>query len=307
MGTITKTMSQPILEAYPGAERVKEFVPLGTDRPCYLSGAQIEDFNDKGYICPIDVYTPDEAEANRAYFDDLLAKALAKGWNSYGQAGWHIHCRGLHDFVTEERILGPVRDLLGPDLVCWTTHFFTKLPGDGKQVSWHQDASFWPLTPSKTVTAWLAFDDADRGNAAMQVIPGTHRLGQLPFIHSEEGENNVLDQSTVDIDSFAEPPVHLEMRAGQMSLHTDWLLHGSDANHSDRRRCGLTLRFTSPDVRNFTVPEGTGVIACGRDSSGYWQHQPRPAGEDIPDPPRPEDDWQRRSGWKRAWDDTRGR
>ena len=87
-------MSKPILEAYPGAERVKEFVPLGTDRPRHLIRDQIEDFNARGYLCPIDVYTPDEAEANRAYFDDLLANALAKGWNSYGQAGWHVHCRG---------------------------------------------------------------------------------------------------------------------------------------------------------------------------------------------------------------------
>ena len=27
-------------------------------------------------------------------------------------------------------------------------------------MSWHQDSSYWPLSPSKTVTAWLAIVDA---------------------------------------------------------------------------------------------------------------------------------------------------
>jgi len=26
------------------------------------------------------------------------------------------------------------------------------MPGDGKSVSWHQDSSYWPLSPSKAVT-----------------------------------------------------------------------------------------------------------------------------------------------------------
>ena len=209
--------------------------------------------------------------------------------------------------VADPSLLDLAAAFLGPDIALYGAHFLCKPPRDGKPVAWHQDGGYWPLEPMEALTLWVAITASTPANGCMRVIPGTHRLGQLPFIHSEEGKNNVLDQSTVDIDSFAEPPIHLEMKAGQMSLHTDWLLHGSDANRSGRRRCGLTLRFTSPDVRNFTVAEGAGVIACGRDPSGYWQHQPRPAGEDIPDPPRPEDDWQRRSGWKRAWDDAQDR
>ncbi len=291
-----------ILEAYPGAERVKAFVPLGNGQPKCLTREDVDTFNQRGYLCPLDVYSPEESRAIRDYFDDLLKNALAKGWNSYGLAGWEVSCQGLHDLITEPRILDYVQDLLGENLVCWNSHFFTKLPGDGKQVSWHQDASFWPLTPSKTVTVWLAIDDANRENAAVQVIPGTHRLGQLPFTYSSEEEENVLDQTVLALDTFEEEPAFLEMKAGQISLHTDWLLHGSEANHSPYRRCGLTMRFISPDVRNFNLEQGTAVIARGTDASGYWQHIPCPAGETIPELPKPEDDWLVRSGWKRAYD-----
>ncbi len=291
-----------ILEAYPGADRVKSFVPLGHDRPRCLTVEDIATFNQRGYLCPLDVFSPAESRAIREYFDSLLEQSLAKGWNSYGLAGWHASCQGIHALVTEPRILDYLQDLLGETLICWTTHFFAKLPGDGKRVSWHQDASFWPLTPSKTVTVWLAIDDVSAENAAMQVIPGTHRLGQLPFTYSNLEEGNVLDQTVHAVEAFDEKPVSLEMKAGQISLHTDWLLHGSEPNRSPHRRCGLTMRFVSPDVRNFTVARGTGVIARGADASGYWQHVPCPTGDTIPELPPPEDDWQQRSGWKRAYD-----
>ncbi len=48
---------------------------------------------------------------------------------------------------------------------------------------------------------------------------------------------------------FGDAPVALEMRAGQISLHSDWILHGSEPNRSDRRRCGLAMRYLSADVR----------------------------------------------------------
>ena len=45
-----------------------------------------------------------------------------------------------------------VEDIVGPNIIAWGTHFFCKMPNDPKVVPWHQDASYWPLTPSKTVT-----------------------------------------------------------------------------------------------------------------------------------------------------------
>jgi len=290
-----------IQEAFPGTERVKSFVPLGVGQPRRLTPEDIAQFNAQGYICPLDVYNPAESREIARYFDGLLDRALTKGWNSYGLLDWHTACPHIHDLVTETRILDYLQDLLGPNLICWGTHYFTKLPGDGKRVSWHQDASFWPLTPSKTVTVWLAIDDVDAENAAVQVIPGTHLMGQLPFAYSAAEEENVLDQTVTSLEDLPDP-MPMEMQAGQISLHTDWLLHGSEPNESDRRRCGLTMRFVSPDVRNVYADHPTGLISRGADPHGYWQHAPRPERETIPAPPAPEADWQRLSGWKKAYD-----
>ncbi len=188
----------------------------------------------------------------------------------------------MYDLTTDGRILDYVQDLLGEDLVCWGTHFFVKMPGDGKRVAWHQDASFWPLTPSKTVTVWLAIDDADEANGAMQVIPGSHVQGQVAYEVSRPEENNVLNQTVINPEVYGEPKVVLALKAGQMSLHTGWVLHGSEANDSNRRRCGLTLRFVSADVRAPTGWNTNSIICRGSDPSEHWVNLPRPDGEHIP-------------------------
>ena len=108
------------------------------------------------------------------------------------------------------------------------SHLCTKLPGEGKRISWHQDASYWPLTPSRVVSAWLAIDDVDVGNSAMQVIPGSHHHAQLTFHNSAEEENKVLFQTVRDAEANGDPPVALEMRVGQISPHGELIPRKED-------------------------------------------------------------------------------
>ena len=272
----------PIENAMPDLERDLTFYEVNNPSPQKLTAEQIARFNADGYIFPLDLYADDEIAERRAYFERLMAEAEAKGWNSYSINGWQARCPGIYDMALEPRILDYVQDLLGENLVCWATHYFAKMPGDGKQVSWHQDASYWPLTPSKTVTVWLAIDDADKENGAMQFIPGSHRHGQIGFEWSKAEENNVLNQSVQDAGQYGRAPVSVEMKAGQISLHSDLLLHGSEPNHSPRRRCGLTLRFAPPEVRPLRSWGRQSILARGEDAHGHWSFCPRPERDDIP-------------------------
>ena len=71
----------------------------------------------------------------------------------------------------------------------------------------------------------------------------------------------------------------VELPAGFVSIHSDLLLHGSDANESDRRRCGLTLRYCAADVRAGLDWNAKGVVVSGSDPSGHWANPPRPETE----------------------------
>ena len=175
-------------------------------------------------------------------------------------------------------------DLLGDTVVLRHSHLFAKLPGDPKRISWHQDASYWPLTPSRVVSAWLAIDDVDVDNSAMQVIGGSHHHAQLTFRDSTTAENNVLVQTVDNAAGYGDAPVALEMQAGQISLHSDWILHGSEPNRSNRRRCGLAMRYVSADVRADAGWDANSIWCRGTDAGGHWANHPRPDGELIPTP-----------------------
>jgi non-heme Fe2+,alpha-ketoglutarate-dependent halogenase len=124
----------------------------------------------------------------------------------------------------------------------------------------------------------LAIDDATVENACMRFIPGSHRWGHLTYTLSENDETNVLNQTVVDVEKLGQP-VDVELSAGEISIHSDLLLHGSEANQSSRRRCGLTLRYCPTDVRAGLGWNAKGVIVRGVDESGHWANSPRPETE----------------------------
>src|SRR5436305_14627624 len=275
MSTTAKPNFIPSTEDLSRVERDLSFHPSTTKDPKALSAEQIDAFNRNGYLSGIRIFDDEEITAIRQYFDDLLAKTLAAGGDSYSISSAHLRYGRVYDILTEPRIVARIKDLLGDNVVAWGSHFFCKMPGDGKRVSWHQDSSYWPLTPSMAVTAWLAIDDATVENACMRYIPGTHQFGHLTYTLSENDEANVLNQTVEGAETFGEP-VNVELRAGEISIHSDLLLHGSEANQSNKRRCGLTLRYCPAIVRADLGWNAKGVIVSGKDDSGHWANPPRP-------------------------------
>ena len=268
----------PTTEELNRLERDLRFHPSPVANPRTLTAEQVAAFNRDGYLKGIRIFSPQEMAGIREYFDELLARTLAAGGDSYSISTAHLRYGRVYDLLTQPRIVACVKDLLGENVIAWGSHFFCKMPGDGKRVSWHQDASYWPLTPSKAVTAWLAIDDADAGNACMRFIPGSHVLGHLTYALSENDEANVLNQTVAGVEQLGEP-VLVELKAGEISIHSDLLLHGSEANQSARRRCGLTLRYCAADVRARLGWNAKGVIVSGRDESGHWGNPARPETE----------------------------
>lgn len=257
-------------------ERDLAFHPVTTAHPTALTSDQIRHFNDKGYVTGLDVFSDSEITDIRTYFDALLDRVIASGKDSYSLSSAHLAYGRVYDILKTQRIVDLVSDLLGDNVIGWGAHFFCKMPRDGKRVSWHQDASYWPLSPSKTATMWLAIDDADPENANMRLIPGSHRKGHLTYRMSEADEDNVLNQTVDNAETYGDTPVDITLKAGQASIHSDLLLHGSEANTSDRRRCGLTLRYCAADVRAQMGWHDKGIVVRGSDPSGHWTNQERP-------------------------------
>ena len=263
-----------------------DFEPADPQRAKTLTFAQVEAFNAQGFISPLPALSEAAAVASRDYFDSLLkaVRAMNDRRNAYSIMSYHNRCKGIYDLALHPKLLDYVEDILGPDLVCWSSHYFCKLPHDPKRVPWHQDATYWPVRPTRTVTVWLAIDDVTPDNAPMRFLPGTHRLGRVEW-ESAKGEvalaQEIPDAEAKFTESLGEPFDNV-MHAGQISLHTSTLVHGSEPNLSDTRRCGLTLRYLPASCGAKPGAEQVldNAIVC-RGDGGQWRRNPRPAGDDL--------------------------
>jgi ectoine hydroxylase-related dioxygenase (phytanoyl-CoA dioxygenase family) len=258
-----------------------DFAPADPHQSKTLSSSHVAQFNEVGFISPLDALTADEANASRVYFEHLLEKirAMKDRRNAYSIMMYHNRCKGIYDLALHPVILAYVEDLLGPDFLMWSSHYFCKEPGDPKRVPWHQDATYWPVRPTRTVTVWLAVDDVTPENAPIRFLPRSHRLGKVAW-EPAEGET-ALGQEIKDISPYGVPYDNV-MRAGQISIHASTLIHGSEPNLSGQRRCGLTLRY---------IPSWCGVnpgaerilddaVTC-RGDPGQWRVNARPSGDDV--------------------------
>jgi ectoine hydroxylase-related dioxygenase (phytanoyl-CoA dioxygenase family) len=104
---------------------------------------------------------------------------------------WHKASIKFNELCRNSTILDYVEDLLGPNFYQWGGQFFTKYPNDGSVVPWHQDAQYWPLSPQRTVTVWLAVFDSDAGNGAMQIVNGSHKKVLYRIIQTTPPIRNV--------------------------------------------------------------------------------------------------------------------
>jgi len=256
------------------------FQPSSLENLSVLSEEQVDYFNKTGYLTGLAGLSSIEVSDLRLYLDWLIEEVVSADdqRNSYSINQYHQVSGRLWDLIQTPLFVNYVSDILGPESVCWSTHIFCKLPGDGMEIPLHQDGNYWPFTPTKSVTIWLAVDDVDEDNAAMRFIPGSHLDGDLAHTELPLDGSVVLNRRVVEHESYDDAVLN-EMGAGEVSLHTDLLLHGSPPNFSDRRRCGIALRYLAAEVK--VVPGGeswtqSAVHIGDGDASGYWPNRPRP-------------------------------
>jgi non-heme Fe2+,alpha-ketoglutarate-dependent halogenase len=147
--------------------------------PKCLTPAQIEQYREEGCVFPIRIMSETEAAELRGRLEAFERRTGGPLTGDMRHKS-HLLFAWLAELVRRGPILDTVEDLHGPDLLCWTTNFFIKEAADPAFVSWHQDSTYWGLSTPDVVTAWVAFTPATEANGAMEYIPGSHKLDQIP-------------------------------------------------------------------------------------------------------------------------------
>ncbi len=239
-----------------------------------LTPSQIEHYHTNGYIAPIRVMPVEQALLLRARLEEFEATqgGPLKGALRHKS---HLLFSWLGDLVRQEKILDAIEDLYGGDLLCWTSNFFIKEGNDPAYVSWHQDSTYWGLSKPDVVTAWVALSESNKSNGAMEVIPGTHTLDQIPHKDTFAKHNALTRGQEIAVEVDQSKAVAIELQPGEMSLHHVRIIHGSPPNSSSTRRIGFAIRYIPTEVRQLEGDDSATLVR-GVDNFQTFKHEARP-------------------------------
>ncbi|MDE0383184.1 MAG: phytanoyl-CoA dioxygenase family protein [Defluviicoccus sp.] len=241
-----------------------------------LTSGQIAQYRRDGYVFPLKVLDAHEIPPLRARLEALEAEN--GGRLKPSQRGKsHLLFKWLDDLIRDPRILDPIEQLIGPDILCWNTIFWIKEAGSRSFVSWHQDSRYWGLSSDKVVSAWLALSPASARAGCMRVMPGTH-IGDTLAHRDTYHDDNMLTRGQEIVEGVDDgAAVHMPLEAGQMSLHSYRLAHASGPNLSDDRRIGISMHFMPPDTAQVVGEWDSAALVRGTDRFGHFEHTPIPA------------------------------
>lgn len=221
-----------------------------------------------GYAFPLPVLTDGEVATARAAFEDfenLLSRcALPDHPAAYLRANVEVLLPAADSIARDPRVLDAVEQVLGPDIMVWSSEFFVKEPRTDKIVSWHQDLTYWGLGETDgEVTAWIALSPVTRANGCMRFVPGSHEMSIIPHNDTFAAENLLSRGQEIAIDVDEASAVHIELRPGEMSLHHGRMFHASGPNTSDERRIALVIRYVNPHVRQHVADKDYAMLVRG--------------------------------------------
>jgi non-heme Fe2+,alpha-ketoglutarate-dependent halogenase len=222
----------------------------------------------EGYASPLRVMPADEAAA--------LVQRLERAEQKLGpQVFARLNIKGhllfpfLWDIVQDERIVGPVRQVLGPDILCWGSSFFSKAAGSADVVPWHQDGTCWGLDAPRGLTAWLALTPSTPETGCLRVVPGSH-AATLPHAVRNAPSSMLPLGEEVAAEVDEAQAVDCALQPGEMSLHHVMLVHGSAPNRgASGRRIGFAIRYIAGDVAQRGTEKGFATLVRGRDHGTY--------------------------------------
>ncbi len=240
----------------------------------YLSSNQLKQYENEGFVSPINIFSKEKAKEIRDEIE-LIEKKIPGELEKSGRYNAHLISPLLDEVTHNTKILDSVQSLIGENiLVCGTT-LFIKNPNERGFVSYHQDAKYIGLEPHNWVTAWVAITDSNETNGCMRMWSGSHK-DNLKKHDEKFNEGNLLTRGQTVKNVPKEKTTPLILKAGQMSLHHPLVVHGSDLNRSNDRRIGFVIQsYIGTNVKQI-LGKNSVQLARGIDEFNYHEKIERP-------------------------------
>ncbi len=248
-----------------------------------LTQTQVDFYRQNGFLFPIPGLAAEEVAtclAGLARLEAELGCPVADAdvkWRSHAYA----HSPWFNDLIRHPRILDAIEDVIGPNILVWTSTFFIKEANSPTYAAWHQDGTYFGLEPKQQVCAWVALTDATAEAGCMEQLsfhgePRQYHHAALGLAHSI----NRAGQTIVEPFDDSEP-VAMALPAGSFSLHHELAVHRSAPNRAPHRRVGIGLNYIPTHVRVDSPVRLKAMLVRGEDRYGHF---------DLIDPPSAERD-----------------
>lgn len=245
--------------------------------PRVLTTEMVDAYRRDGCVFPIPIVSGEEAAELRRHLEAFEARIGMEAQKKL-KIKAHLPFPWLSNLIRHPRLLDAVEDIIGPNILCWGSSFFSKNAHDPRFVSWHQDTTYYGLEPPETLTAWLAFTESNVVSGCMRFIPGTHTAGRLSHEEHKSADNLLSRGQTLkEVDEAR--AVNILLKPGEISFHSEMVVHGSSANNSDDRRIGFSIHYIAPQVRQTQFENATASLVRGVDTHGHWLPEPIPQEE----------------------------
>jgi len=211
-----------------------------------LTEEQIDSYRVNGYIRLENVVTSEEISYYRPLFLDVVQRLNnpSRPHNEryfYGTALQHTintwrRNKAISEFVLAKKYAQIAAQLMGVEKVRLNHDcVLFKEPG-AKKTPWHIDQVPWSLETKHTITMWAPLVDVKVDMGTMIYFPGSHhwddiRQKPLKVLHKEVKDKGLQLVSCGD------------MKAGDVTFHSGWLLHGAGENRTHKTREVVTIVY----------------------------------------------------------------
>lgn len=228
---------------------------------CEVTQAQIDSYQENGFVVFDDFLTPDELETWRAAVDEAVGnrkdrKLVVEGADEDDDR-WKAG-DSYYDYVFVQRInlwkdspsvrklildprIGRMASLLSgtEGMRVWHDQALIKQPW-ANPTAWHLDNPYWSFYSRNSTSIWVALDDATYQNGCLYFLGGSHKLTTYDNVGITE---NMADIFRVYPDFVNLPSMAAPMKAGSCSFHNALLVHGAGANMTGGWRRAMTCGF----------------------------------------------------------------
>lgn len=246
-----------------------------------LAAKAVEELRRDGFHFPIAGVSEGDAAAYRRQLEAFEAENGGALKGAY-RFKTHLLFKWLADLIRAPHILDAVEDLIGPNILCWNTHWFIKEANTPNYVSWHQDSNYWGLDTKDLVSVWVALSPATIESGCMRMLPGSHLGPALPHVDTRHAHNMLTRGQAIDMEIDETKTVDVELKTGEAALFAYEIAHASHPNTSDDRRIAVVLRFIPTTARQVLADWDSAALVRGEDTFGHFEHEPKPTSDMDP-------------------------